>query len=278
MNAEILKEYNLGQLNEISKNYKFVMIEDINGKKITTWNKATTPIGTHLKECIKRLKMDIIPQGYYYFCFATAPSFFKDSADKYIYLKGKPPAEGQQLKNGQDNLPMNKNDLLSVTSALGYITQIAELKTEVNRLTMEVTRLKDENAILEAELEEAEREEEGLSKGQPSGTLEYLKDQAPALMALADRFFDQRDKALALEEKRLITGNNGQPIKKRIIKKIAFEIASPEHIKHIRHLFEQNKEEALNLELDKLEQANPELYLQICTELNLLEDETDNGN
>lgn len=282
MNTEILKEYNLGQIHEIAKNYKFVQIEDVNGKKITTWNSTNTPLTPHLKECIKRLKMDIVPNGYYYFCFTISKHLCKDGADKYLYLKGKAPEQNPLQDNQQ--MQTSKNELLSVQSALNYITQIAELKTENNRLTMLNKQLTDENAVLTAELEELERESDGLSDGKANGTLEYLKETAPSLMALADRFFEHQDKRLALDERKLnlgiqTPGSNTQqtPSKKRVIKKIEFEPGSEQHIKHIRFLFEQNKEDALNIELDKIEILNPELYNELCTEFNLIEDENSNA-
>jgi len=276
MKSELIKEYNLGQINELAKNYKFVQVEDLNGKKITTWNSTGVPIVNHLKECIKRLKMDIVPNGYYYFSFTIAKHLCKDNADKYLYLKGKAPAENPLQDNNQ--MQTNKNDLLSVTSALNYITQIAELKTENNRLTMELKNSKDENALLTAEVEEYEREadEKGLSTGGEKGTMEFLKDQAPTLMALADRFFEQKDKALALEARKLDLGI-GIPQKKRVVKKLEYQPGSEEHLKYLRLLFAEDKEEILNSELDKLEISHPDLYLELCTEFNLIEDETNNG-
>lgn len=274
-NTEILKEYSIKDLKDFCKSYKCFSIQDINGKRITGWNTPKVDIEKHFKECLDRFNSKFVPDGYYYFCFSTAHRYNKDNYDKYLHLKGTAPNEGPVFNNHNKGME-SKNDLISVTSALGYITQIAELKTEVNRLSMEVKRLTDENAVLEAELEEAERE--GLSEGKADGIKEYLKETSPGLMALADRFFANQDKKLDLEFKKLELGIN--PAQKKTVKRTikVFETGSDEHLNFIRLLHKNEKSDELDKELDKLEAQNPEAYQKICTELNLFEDETDNGN
>jgi len=274
MNTQILKEYSLKQIQDLSKNYKHCMIEDVNSKKITVWNPTKVPIADHLKECIKRLNSEIVPEGYYYFCFSHATRFNKDSADRYLYCKGTAPTQTQAQPNPFNNgLKDNKNDLISVQSALGYITEIANLKVTNQFLEAENKRLKDENAVLEAELAEMDREE-GLNEGKPNGTLEYLKETAPTLMALADRYFTHQDRVLLLQEKKVELQSQEKPRLKIQIKK--FEPGTAEHINFIKLLYAENKENEFNQEMDKIEILNPVLYNELCTELNINENE--NGN
>lgn len=277
METQLVKVHTQKEIEDIAKNYKLCTVEDMNGKKVTSWNTIKKPIKDHLKECFKRLELDIYPQGYYNICFAQAVRYQKDHNDKYIYCKGTPPKEFPQQNNFSHlSNTTNKNELLSVTSALAYITEIAELKTEKNRLEMELKNLKEENVALEAELAEYEREEEsGLSEKKGSDTMEFLKDQAPTIMATIDRFFEFQDKKLNLEEKKLNIGKtlNKDPVKRSIKK---FEIGSDEHLNYIRLCHKQEKEEQMNKELDKLEAQAPEKYELICNELNLFEDETNN--
>lgn len=279
MATELVKVHTLKEIQDIAKNYKLCTIEDMNGKKITTWNNIKKPVKEHLADCLSRLKLDIYPNGYYQVCFAQAVRFQKDHSEKYIICKGTPPSEPpqynpQQNKNGMND---NKNDLLSVTSALNYITQIAELKTENNRLTMENKQLKDEIAVLEAELEEYEREE-GLAEGnKTTDTMQFLKEQGPTLMNALDRYFELQDKKLVLEEKKIDKGLISNP-KKNIIRREVkkFEPGSVDHLNYIRLLYKEQKEDLMNKEIDKLELLAPEQYQAICTELNLFEDENEN--
>lgn len=277
-NTQIVKVHSQKEIEDIAKNYKLCTIEDMNGKKVTTWNSIKKPIKDHLRDCFKRLELNIYPNGYYNICFAQAVRFQKDHNDKYIYCKGKAPTEGPQYLANNGNNGVNKNDLLSVQSALGYITQIAELTTEKNRLEMELKNAKEEITLLEAELAEYEREDGGLSDKKDSDTMTFLKDQSPAIMGVLDRYFELQDKRLSLDEKRLNMGakpsQNKDPIK-RTIKK--FEIGSEEHLNYIRLLYKEEKEEQMNKEIDKLELAVPEKYELICNELNLFEDENDNN-
>lgn len=276
-NTQIVKVHTQKEIEDIAKNYKLCTIEDMNGKKVTTWNSIKKPIKDHLRDCFKRLELNIYPNGYYNICFAQAVRFQKDHNDKYIYCKGKAPSEPpQQHFSNNSNNAMNKNDLLSVQSALGYITQIAELTTEKNRLEMELRNAKEEIVVLEAELAEYERDDEGLSDKKQSDTMQFLKDQAPQIMGVFDRYFELQDKKLSIEDKKLTLGKtpNKDPVK-RTIKK--FEIGSDEHLNYIRLLFKQEKEDQMNKELDKLELQTPDKYEIICNELNLFENENDNN-
>lgn len=274
--TQIVKVHTQKEIEDIAKNYKLCTIEDMNGKKITSWNTIKKPIKEHLKSCFARLELNIYPNGYYNICFAQAVRYQKDHNDKYIYCKGKVPSEPPQNFNHSNNAMNNKNDLLSVQSALGYITQIAELKTENNRLEMELKNAKEEIVVLEAEIAEYEREDEGLSDTKQSDTMQFLKDQAPQIMGVVDRFFELQDKKLSLEDKKLSLSKptNKDPVK-RTIKK--FEIGSDEHLNYIRLLFKGEKEDQMNKELDKLELQAPDKYEIICNELNLFENENDNS-
>ena len=275
-NTQLIKEYTIKELQDLSKNYKLCMIEGLNGIKLTTWNPIKIPIKDHFNKCVERFCSKITPDGYYYFCFSQAVRFNKDGSTKYLIKKGTPPQLEEKPHNEMQN---NKNDLLSVTSALAYITQIAELRVSLQVAEMELKRVKDENAVLEAEIEEYEREE-GLSDNKTNGITEYLKETAPSLMALADRYFEHQDKKLNLEQQRIDKGINTpiqkenppkQPIKRNIK---VFESGSEEHLNYIRLLYNNQNEEQLNKELNKIEITHPIQYQNICNELNLFEDES----
>lgn len=272
MSAQILKEYSKKEIEDLAKEYKLVAVFDTNDKRIKGYNNYQKPIKEHLAECFKRLSSPAVADGYYYFCFTTTPAHTKEP-DKYLYLKGQ--ANPQALSEMNNQPTQSKNDLISVQSALNYITEIANLKVQVSTLEMEVKRLKEENAELAAELETSE--EEGLSQEKPSDTLTYLKESAPAFLAIAERYFNIEEKKLDHQIKTQQSAPiQQQPIKKRVIKKFEFAPGSEQHLNLIRSYYKAENETALNIELDKLETANPEVYKQIITELNLVEDENSN--
>lgn len=271
--TQILKEYSPKELEELSKNYQLVSVQDSNGKKIIPWTPSSKTIKQHLADCFKRLQMEINPDGFYFFCFAQNRRATVDNFDKYLYKKGNPKAETiHQALNENKNQTQTNNDVLSFTSALGYITKIAELTSEVNTLKAENQRLKDENAVLDAECEEMEK---GLSENGKSDTMTFLKDAQPGILSALDRYFELQDRKLNIQEKTIGKGS----LKKVIIKRKPvqnFEIGSDEHLEYIRKLYTDKQLEIMDKEIDKLEGTHPEQYELICKELNLFEDE--NGN
>lgn len=258
--AQLLKEYDLKKLEELCKDYRFLGIEDVNGKRIQGFNQHQTPIKDQFKKCVKRLQSEAVPEDFYFFCFANNPRMIK-YPDKFLYRKGTPPKNDLSERMNHAHTEPTRNDLLSVTSALNYITQIAELKSEITRLTLENKYLTDEIAVLNAELAEAEREG-ALNDGEPKNNLlEFLKEAKPGLMSLADRFMDLEEKKLGLSEG------------KRKIKKIALVPGSEQHIKYMDSLSDKGNDNQLNIELDKLEKKNPELYAKLCEKYGFSEEE-----
>lgn len=276
MSTQLIKEYKLKDIESRLSDYKLLKIEDLNGVAICPYNKYAKPIKEHYKDCIKRFNSEIVPDGYYYFCLSQS-IYRSKTPDKFLILKGQSLEEGvkQNIFNSM-NGTQNKNELITIQAALGYITEISNLKVQVATLEAEVKRLKDENAVLEAELEEMERAEDsnGLSQGAAqSNTMDYIKETAPTLIALADRYFSLQDKKLNLEQEKINRGIY-EPKKRTIVK--TFEPGSDEHLNLIKKYHAEGNEAAMDKELDKLEKANPEKYTQICTDLNLFEDENDN--
>ena len=277
MNTQIVKTYDIKQIGEFIPNYKFCKIEDLNGKILLSWNQPAKKISEHWKDCVKRLNSAPIPEGFYnIFCCNSLKSL--KHADVFIVKKGDPqPEESQNLKDHQNfmQIPNSKNDLISVSQALNYITEIANLKVTVQTQEAEIKRLKDEITVLEAELSELDREAlSDPAPGTESNVVSYLKETAPTLMALADRYFSQQDKKLEIEKLKAEKTARPKLVKKIVInKKPTYETGSPEHIQFIENLADQGNEEALNDELDKLQTYNPELYANTLNKLNLSEED-----
>lgn len=286
--TQILKEYTIKDIEKYLPNYRLIKIEDVNGREIVNYNNPSTDIKKHFQQALKRFNSDLIPDDYYYFCLSLTARKAKDP-DKFLVKKGNP-QQDQPTKNIQP--VQTKNDLISINAALDYITQIANLKNDVTRLELENKQLKEECAELSAELEELEAEKgEGLSENKNNSTVDYLKETAPTVLASLDRYFELQERKIQLEEKKIEKGiftpsqqsqtkpgTQKQTVKRKPIQKLTFEIGSPEHLNYVRLLYNSNREEELNKELDKLEQQTPAEYEIICNELNLFEDETTDEN
>lgn len=279
--SQILKEYTVKDIEKFLPDYRLIKIEDVNGREIVNYNNPSTDIKKHFAHALKRFNSDLIPDDYYYFCLSLTARKAKDP-DKFLVKKGNP-TQDQPNKSIQQP-QTTKNDLITVSAALDYITQIANLKNDVTRLELENKQLREECAELSAELEEMEEKGEGLSENKANSTVEYLKETAPGLMAIADRFFEIQDKKLSLENRKLDLGykptesttdeKQKQKVKRTKPAVKTFETGSEQHLSYIRLLYNNDKNEQLNKELDKLEQQAPEQYEAICNELNLFEDET----
>lgn len=270
---EQLKEYSIKDVEQRIENYRLVKMVDFNENEVYPFNQPTLSAKDQLKRIIKRFNSDMIPDGYYfiYCCINTRRS---KNPDKFLIKKGNP--QQPENKTVTINKPneLSKNEIISVTAALDYITQIANLKNEITRLELENKTLKEECAELSAELEELQ-DNDGLNDNQTTGNsvTEYLKETAPTLIALADRYFNLQEKKIQLEA-------NKQTFKriapKKPINKETLKIGSAEHIELIKKLYNESNTEALDKELDKLEQQNPEQYEILCNELNLFfEDENE---
>lgn len=279
--TQILKEYSIKEIEKFLPDYRLIKIEDVNGREIVNYNNPSTDIKKHWQHALKRFNSDLIPDDYYYICLSLTARKAKDP-DKFLVKKGNP-TQDQPNKSIQQP-QTTKNDLITVNAALDYITQIANLKTEIVRLEFENKKLKEECAELSAEIEELEEKGDGLSENKANSTVEYLKETSPALMALADRFFEMQDKKFNLENRKLDLGyrptqekkdeRTKQEVKRPKPSVKTFETGSEQHLQYIRLLYNNDKAEQLNKELDKLEQQAPEQYEAICNELNLFEDET----
>lgn len=269
---EQLKEYTLKDVEQRIDNYRLIKMVDFNENEVFPFNQPTLSAKDQFKRITKRFNSDMIPDGYYfiYCCISTRRS---KNPDKFLIKKGNPQQPTDKTVTIQRPNELSKNEIISVTAALDYITQIATLKNEITRLELENKQLKEECAELSSELEELQ-DGEGLSEDKSANTVtEYLKETAPTLIALADRYFNLQEKKIQLEA-------NKQTFKriapKKPINKETLKIGSAEHIELIKKLYNESNTEALDKELDKLEQQNPEQYEILCNELNLFfEDENE---
>jgi hypothetical protein len=259
-----MKIYKINELKPIaiSNGYKLAALEDANGKRLVPFNKPNVKLEVQFKAFEKKLASELQPNGLYYILLATQLNASK-YADKFAVAKGKvnPEEINEQANSNRNNqtiLHVKAEEVLSYDQAFKYIQEIAELKNEV-------AILKLENQNLQTQLDEVELDEdEEKGNNNPNNIISYLKDTAPLLIGLADKYFEQQDKRLLLEEKKL----NLQNIAKRNLKPV-IKIGSQEHLDLIEKLFNENKDDLMNIELDKLEAFDTTIYNNVVQALGL---------
>jgi len=262
-----MKTYSITQLKKLAKEqgYKFAALEDSTGKRIQAFNRPTIKIDSHLNTILKRLTSEIYDDGIYTVCCSRAINGMADS-DKYNIVKGKLKAENMPITT--QVIDVKSNDVLTWESALKMQQTISDLKAEVQQL-------KFENNLLQSEID-AVNESDNLSEGAAqngaelkSGAQTFLSETLPSLLPILDRYFDSEDKKTQLRLLELQKTKRPQIVKREIV------TGSQEHLNIIEHYFKTNQEDKLNIQLDKLEKANPNLYNEVLKKLGLDEEESE---
>lgn len=271
-----MKTFTFAQLRKLCKDqdYKMAALQGPQGDRIVPFNQYKKN-GSNLEGQFKimetRLKADHNPDGVYFVLLAYNIKSAQNP-QSFAITKGKVSPE-DLAESEKKSLPVTPaiivpdNKVLSWEGALKYQQDISDLKTENARLQMELNQAN-------LRIEELESEEE-LSDEAPAqnNVLSFLKDALPNFMPLADKYFETENRKLDLKEMELRTKTNGQKAPKQVRRKEIIP-ASQEHLNLIEHYFKQDNEERLNQELDKLEQANPEIYRAVMERLGIgLEEE-----
>ena len=273
-----MKTYSIQQLKKLSKEqgYKLAALENNTGKRVQSFNKLTTKIDTQLNTISTRLQSEIYPDGIYYVLLSRTINNCQEP-DRYEIVKGVLTPEKIPVPINETIVHTKAQEVLTWESALQMQKEIAELKSEVQRL-------KFENNLLQSELDSIDENElsEGGSNNATelkSGTQTFLSETLPSFLPILDKYFDQEDKKLELKKMELAarTKQKIQPLRKPII------VGSQEHLNIIEHYY-KTKSPKLDKELDRLEEVNEPLYIEVCKTLGIViegeeeEEEEEGGN
>jgi hypothetical protein len=266
-----MKIYKLTELKTLAKSggYKMASLEDSQGKRMLPFNRLNVRLDTQFSNIDQKLRNELTPDGVYYVVLATSIAAAKNP-DRYPVSKGK--LTPDQVQNAQNtpiviHTPVSKSEeMLSMGAALEYIQENANLKAQNAILQARVSEL-------ELQLEEFEGMEEG-DKEQP-GWEKFLQEQGPVFLGLADKFLEQRERKISLEEKKFAQQPKVPEGYKKMTKSTGsqMKVGSREHLDLIEKLYNEDKEEEMNTELDKLEAANVDLYNKVITALGLVDEE-----
>jgi uncharacterized small protein (DUF1192 family) len=277
-----MKTYTIPQLKALAgkQGYKMAALEDSNGIRILPFNQAhKVTIAKHLEKIPQRLDSEIRQDGVYYVLMAHNIQGSK-TPDRYPIVKGK--VEPEVLAEVEKRaLPLTRAEIVNQEpsvrgwdAALADKEKIAMLSSELERVKAELNTATAKIEELEAELEE---EPEQLSEQQANPTVSFLKEQVPALLPILDRYFDLQEKKIGLEERRLNGAARSAPAARKPGSRPLVP-GSAAHLQVIRMYFNSGNDDKMNAELDKLEEANPEVYAQIIAELGLEPDNEQEQN
>lgn len=267
-----MKTYTIPELKRIVKeqNYKTACLENAQGEKVWNFNAVKQDIFKHLDGIEKRMKAEITPDGVYFVCLANSVTKQK-SPDRYPITKGNVSVEmlkPMSEKNSVQIIHDKSHEVLTWKEALANAQELAELRAENASLKKQVIDL-------EAELNELPELEE--QPGMMESGVSFLKEQAPVITSILDEYFKVKNRSLDIEEKKLgLNGHNkqtnGQQTQKRKFKPLV--TGSQEHVNYIMALSKNEaNEDKLNVELDKLEAVNEELYKKVCEALGMSTEE-----
>jgi hypothetical protein len=148
---------------------------------------------------------------------------------------------------------------------------------EYKQLLKENANLNANNQVLKLEVEflKAQLSQKPLSDAPPvsSGFVKALEDNAPVMLNILDKFLEQRDRNITLEEKKLDLRIGNKKIVKKKVKPKAMDEETFETILKTLEELEQSNPESFNATLDEMEKDDPELYDQVCEALGLFDDE-----
>jgi len=250
-----MKIYNFTDLKRIAKeqDYKGAALENLQGEKIYPFNyPKTKDVFKQLIDIEKRLKTEVLPDGYYNVLMALR-ILDQKNPDKYTICKGSQKAaeiEPAPIQILQEKAP----EVLTWKEALNLHAELAKLREENKSLLIENTTLKSE---IENSLDDG-------TETEAVNLASLLKEHAPVLLTIADRFFNIEEKKLNLKEKEL----DLKQLIKAPAKQIQILPGTREHLILIQTYFNNKNQLELDKELEKLEAADTELFNKVINELN----------
>jgi len=262
-----MKNYKWPEIGKIAKEqgYKLAALENLNGEKITSFNQIKTPIDKHLRTLETRLKSDIHPDGVYNVLLAHSISKSR-TPDRYPVVKGNL-THDQLSEIEKKSMPLTPVIVQPEAERVLTWDSALQMQQTISTQAARIQQLEFENAQLADQLDDAIAELSNLQETQkPNDTVSFLKETLPSLLPAIDRYFDLEEKKLSIAQ--------GQPTKTQTRqtqgrKPAVFTPGSPNHLVFIEYLYRQNKEDKLNYELDRLEEANPDLYNTVCEKLGI---------
>lgn len=261
----------------IYKTVRLVKIEEGTTIPIISWSKVSSEEALNRLEFIKyKIDGDLEAGVYEIQCKInfnkggiTEPYRFEIKERKTIPLSTLPKEQVEEVQTEEE--PDMKQ--IDFDDYINTIRENAELKAQNDVLVRErdfYKKLSEEKAPLA--LNDSPEE-----KSIGERVIEGLAATAPSLLALADKFLEQRDRKLTLEENqqrpKLPYREMNKRIRRRVVQPMQDESMDREKLlEHMTFLCD-NDEERFNDEMDALELSDPDTYDYIYDQLGLEDSE-----
>ena len=250
---------------------KFIALKNPAGAFDIRYNQPKAGhVDKKFKEITERLKHKTLPAGIYVVSMKNDNYSTSNETEFPVQV-------GKNVQTLQTS-PMQTTEAKSVLSLKETLELMAQVQTLSIQLTNANEKIKDQTTLiaeLERELDKAENNP--LSASGENSWMKDLKETAEPLVKL---YFEQRERSLAIEEKKLGLSSSSQQ-RTNISTEREDKGIHPTD-KRYREYFEailhSKNEEALDYELDYLEKNFSKLYDAVCKHYDLLEDETENEN
>lgn len=280
-----MEVYNLDQAlikKLIDTGYQHFSLSNGEGKKIVSFNPQPKDRDKKIDEIKKRFA--VLPDGLYQL-LVNWKYGGAGSPDVFLLKKGTQPIDQlpAPIKKPLSERSQGEN-VLSYESALENIKTISELEAKVRELESENKRLSADLEDCEKELAEATATPLG-ETGIQNNMANWLKDIAPMLAPLGDRYFDIEKKKLDIAEREQYYKYNPQQIKKPTIVRGRTrpqtqqtrypDVNDPEALEIFFNELDNLPEDQFNKVCEVVEKENPALYEIICAEFSEETEETE---
>lgn len=270
-----MKTYTIPKLKALAREqgYKMIALENAQGERVVSFNQINKSTDKQFDVIVTRLKSELQPDGVYFILMAHNISKARNP-DRYPITKGK--VEPEVLAEAEKkSLPLTPVIIEKAENVLSWESAV-EMNKTIAEQAARIKQLEFENDQLQAQLdEEPDALEEDNSGG---GLVGAFKDMIPSLTPMLDRYFTLQEKKLDLDLLKLQNGTAKQATKGTERKPIV--PGTQGHLDLIEFYFKKSEtdetggfEKKLNAELDKLEQADPELYQVTLKALGMDEEE-----
>ena len=244
------QEYTPDQIQQLYTDGKprFVALLTPNGETEIPYNPPNKKSEERIKEIISRLKNKTTPPGVYLYCTKTA-SINNSVQNEYPVRVGKPVNDTKI-----QTIQMQAESVWSTAKAI-------EIMTEKNRLEMLLDFEKEQNRQLRERIIELEKELDAVPLNEGNTPNGWLKDASESLKPILDLYFEQNERRLTLEEKKL--GMNGSSKKQNTTSGRPDGGILPtdnRYKEYFEEILNSGSEDDLNYECDYLEANFPDIY------------------
>jgi hypothetical protein len=264
--------YTVADIKEIYKDAKpkFVALKSPSGNFDIHYNQQKKgAVEEKFKQIVDRLSQKTLPGGLY--SFVIKNSHMPNTQETEYPVQVGNISKIEVTPMAQQNLP----SVWTMAEALKINAELQKVTIQNEFHVQYISQL--ENRVKELEAEILELEKNQLSD-QP-GVNNAFKDAVDVAKPLLDIFFEQRNRQLAIEEKKLSMQSPMKQLNAGVVKRSDGGVhpTDPGYQTYFEDIHDNATQEVFDYECDYLERNFPEFYIEVCKRYKIGEsEETDN--